>query len=132
MIRRPPRSTLFPYTTLFRSASKAFRMKLAVERLGAAPAHVARVVEETDRQRDQYVKTYYGRHRHEVTNYDLVVNAEKLGFEGAAGLIVTQARGRGWGENGTRKRGRGTATPPPSPVRGPTSPVGRPPLPHPP
>src|SRR5246500_1129273 len=25
MIRRPPRSTLFPYTTLFRSASSAFR-----------------------------------------------------------------------------------------------------------
>src|SRR3712207_9275084 len=24
MIRRPPRSTLFPYTTLFRSASKSF------------------------------------------------------------------------------------------------------------
>src|SRR3712207_7209430 len=24
MIRRPPRSTLFPYTTLFRSAGKAF------------------------------------------------------------------------------------------------------------
>src|SRR5256885_12641160 len=26
MIRRPPRSTLFPYTTLFRSNSIAFRM----------------------------------------------------------------------------------------------------------
>src|SRR3989440_2620000 len=25
MIRRPPRSTLFPYTTLFRSAERAFR-----------------------------------------------------------------------------------------------------------
>src|SRR2546425_6959121 len=25
MIRRPPRSTLFPYTTLFRSVSNAFR-----------------------------------------------------------------------------------------------------------
>src|SRR3712207_7721758 len=25
MIRRPPRSTLFPYTTLFRSAQKAFQ-----------------------------------------------------------------------------------------------------------
>src|SRR2546427_12402494 len=25
MIRRPPRSTLFPYTTLFRSSSTAFR-----------------------------------------------------------------------------------------------------------
>src|SRR5437879_12510228 len=77
-------------------ASNATRMKLAVERLGADPAHVERVVEETDRQRDRYVKTYYGRHRHEVTNYDLVVNAERLGFEGAAGLIVTEAKRRGW------------------------------------
>ena len=77
-------------------ASKPFRRKLAVERLGADPATVDRVVEETDRQRDQYVKTYYGRHRHDVTNYDLVVNAERLGFEGAAGLILAEARRRGW------------------------------------
>src|SRR5207245_9664073 len=35
-------------------ASKAFRMKLAVERLGADPAHGERVVDETDRQREQY------------------------------------------------------------------------------
>src|SRR5688572_32286720 len=34
MIRRPPRSTLFPYTTLFRSLYRA-----ALERLGAASIH---------------------------------------------------------------------------------------------
>src|SRR5256885_17194903 len=28
MIRRPPRSTLFPYTTLFRSAARDFRAAL--------------------------------------------------------------------------------------------------------
>src|SRR2546425_3476317 len=28
MIRRPPRSTLFPYTTLFRSVLKAFRVPM--------------------------------------------------------------------------------------------------------
>src|SRR3712207_8479949 len=28
MIRRPPRSTLFPYTTLFRSSPSAFRLSL--------------------------------------------------------------------------------------------------------
>jgi cytidylate kinase len=77
-------------------ASKPFRMKLAVERLGADPANVERVVDETDRRRDQYVKTYYGRHRPDVANYDLVVNTERLGFEGAAGLIVTESRRRGW------------------------------------
>src|SRR3712207_8177180 len=30
MIRRPPRSTLFPYTTLFRSTHSAYNCKLAV------------------------------------------------------------------------------------------------------
>src|SRR3989442_2490350 len=30
MIRRPPRSTLFPYTTLFRSGAKGVAMKAAV------------------------------------------------------------------------------------------------------
>jgi cytidylate kinase len=42
------------------------------------------------------VKTYYGRDRQDLTNYDLVVNAETLGFEGAAGLVVAEATRRGW------------------------------------
>src|SRR2546426_2681359 len=36
MIRRPPRSTLFPYTTLFRSEHFSYFSLLAVERLFAA------------------------------------------------------------------------------------------------
>jgi cytidylate kinase len=77
-------------------ASKPWRTKLAVERLGVDPANAAKVVEETDRRRDEYVTTYYGRARQDIANYDLVVNAERLGFEGAAGLIVAEARRRGW------------------------------------
>ena len=77
-------------------ASKPWRMRLAVERLGADPASVEQVVDETDRQRDQYVKTYYGRHRHDFVNYDLVVNTERLGLEGAAAVVVSEARRRGW------------------------------------
>src|SRR3712207_7226877 len=34
MIRRPPRSTLFPYTTLFRSLDAFFAARLGVEPLG--------------------------------------------------------------------------------------------------
>src|SRR3989449_3863107 len=128
MIRRPPRSTLFPYTTLFRSviaeaaahgrivlvgrgaqavlaqrpdalhvyvvAPKPWRMKLAVERLGVSPAEVDKVVDETDRQRDQYVRTYYGRQRQDVVNYDMVVNTEKLGIDGAAALVVAEVHRR--------------------------------------
>src|SRR5438445_3806677 len=39
MLRRPPRSTLFPYTTLFRSDSSRLHVKklLSVLRLGAGP-----------------------------------------------------------------------------------------------
>src|SRR5205823_156261 len=48
-------------------ASKPWRMQLAVERLGVDPARAEQVVDETDRQRDQYVRTYYGRPRHPAT-----------------------------------------------------------------
>jgi cytidylate kinase len=77
-------------------ASKPWRRKLAVERLGVDPASVDKVVAETDKQRDHYVKSHYGRDRHDLTNYDLVVNAETLGFEGAAALMIAEARRRGW------------------------------------
>src|SRR3989440_6687217 len=36
MIRRPPRSTLFPYTTLFRSLRAAGRVAVAARRAGPA------------------------------------------------------------------------------------------------
>src|SRR3712207_8727832 len=38
MIRRPPRSTLFPYTTLFRSVSSGGAIAVAPVRSGALPA----------------------------------------------------------------------------------------------
>src|SRR3989475_2415896 len=44
-------------------ASKPWRMKHAVERLGVDLASVEKVVGDLDRQRDQYVRTYYCRHR---------------------------------------------------------------------
>jgi len=77
-------------------AAKPWRGKLAVERLGVNPAEAERVVDETDRRRDQYVRTYYGRHRQDMVNYDLVVNTEKLGIDGAAALVVAEARRRKW------------------------------------
>jgi len=77
-------------------APRPWRMKLAVERLGVNPAEVDKVVDETDRERDQYVRTYYGRQRQDVVNYDMVVNTEKLGIDGAAALVVAEARRRSW------------------------------------
>src|SRR5437899_1740243 len=58
------------------------------ERAGLPPAEVA--------QLDQYVKTYYGRQRHAFVNYDLVVKTERVGVDGAAAVVVSEARRRGW------------------------------------
>src|SRR2546426_8117267 len=45
MIRRPPRSTLFPYTTLFRSEATRAAVQLQRERVQMVVDRVARVVE---------------------------------------------------------------------------------------
>jgi len=92
LAQRPPPDALHVYVV----ASKQWRMQLAVDRLGVDPATVEAVVDDTDRQRDQYVKAYYGRQRQDVAIYDLVVNAERLGIEGAAVVIVGEAKRRGW------------------------------------
>src|SRR2546429_6164309 len=59
MIRRPPRSTLFPYTTLFRSQTDNFRR--SSERSGQEKRQqriddfARRIVEETDETDDEDV-----------------------------------------------------------------------------
>src|SRR6266542_4420526 len=55
-----------------------------------------RIKLDTERQRDQYVKANYGRHRQDPLNYDLVLNTGRLGLEGAADLVVSEVRRRGW------------------------------------
>src|SRR3546814_2550212 len=59
MIRRPPRSTrtdtLFPYTTLFRSALKAKAVVLANNNATSGAARVQREIDEWDRQRAQNI-----------------------------------------------------------------------------
>ena len=77
-------------------ASKAFRRKIAVERLGVDPATAEKTIDETDEHRDLYVKSRYGRDRQDLTQYDLVLNAERLGFDGATDVIITEVKRRGW------------------------------------
>ncbi|PYP97018.1 MAG: hypothetical protein DMD38_06920 [Gemmatimonadetes bacterium] len=77
-------------------APKPFRRKIAIERLGIDPANVDKVMQETDEHRDQYIKTHYGRDRRDLTQYDLVLNAERLGFDGAAEVIVGEVKRRRW------------------------------------
>src|SRR3989441_8945000 len=48
MIRRPPRSTLFPYTTLFRSPDQGERDRDVVRPLALADEVIVRVLEQLD------------------------------------------------------------------------------------
>src|SRR5947199_10860453 len=52
MIRRPPRSTLFPYTTLFRSRGPASRGPLRTDRLTVAQGRCHPHLDAADRCRD--------------------------------------------------------------------------------
>src|SRR5579862_4248906 len=54
MIRRPPRSTLFPYTTLFRSAGHAPQPRLASSLRNASRARVHRSEEHTSELQSQF------------------------------------------------------------------------------
>src|SRR3712207_7791913 len=44
MIRRPPRSTLFPYTTLFRSLGSHTRLRVSEADTAMLPPHSSRLV----------------------------------------------------------------------------------------
>src|SRR2546430_12553626 len=50
MIRRPPRSTLFPYTTLFRSSFEAFARTLLGDREGALRLLTEQIAANPDRK----------------------------------------------------------------------------------
>jgi cytidylate kinase len=62
------------------------------EAVGAEEA--ARLVDDTNKQRDQWVRLHWERERRAHENFDLSVNTERLGIQGASDLIVAAARMR--------------------------------------
>src|SRR2546422_1382948 len=97
MIRRPPRSTLFPYTTLFRARRRAHRSRPAAHRsrllLLAARAHrsaeiiTARARPRLDRRHRQgTLQRATGARRRAAAGSGLAVHGtdRRLGFVGAA------------------------------------------------
>jgi len=63
-----------------------------MQRESMSADEAARLVDETNRQRDQWVRLHWERDRRAHENYDLSVNTERLGIQGAADLIVAAAR----------------------------------------
>ncbi|MEO6527010.1 MAG: cytidylate kinase-like family protein [Gemmatimonadaceae bacterium] len=66
----------------------------AITILGVAPSDAARVVDENNHQREQFVKRHWKRNWRDVANYHLCVNTAWLGLDGAADLVAQLARER--------------------------------------
>ena len=65
-----------------------------MQREGVSAEEAARLVDDTNKQRDQWVRLHWERERRAHENFDLSVNTERLGIQGAADLIVTAAKMR--------------------------------------
>ena len=64
----------------------------AARRLGVTEAEAMRVVDDTNRAREQYVRRHWNRAWQGVDNYHLCVNTSWLGIEGAADMISRAAK----------------------------------------
>jgi len=56
------------------------------------PEDAAKLVDDTNREREQWVRRHWERDWKALENYDMSVNTERLGIEGAAMLIVSAAK----------------------------------------
>src|SRR3712207_9113205 len=87
MIRRPPRSTLFPYTTLFRSGQHVGESLAGVKLVGEAVDHrdlgmLGELVDVTlgegaDHDRDQVAREHLGRVLDRLAPAELEVRSEE-------------------------------------------------------
>ena len=77
-------------------APVAYRLQRAILELGLQKGEAERTLEETDLNRSRYHREYYHRDCTDPVNYDIVLNTERVGLDGAAEIIVSQARALGW------------------------------------
>jgi len=64
----------------------------AARRLAIAEKEAEKVVDDTNRQREQYVRTYWKRSWRAYENYHLCLNTDWLSVDGAASIVVRLAR----------------------------------------
>ncbi|MFL5465891.1 MAG: AAA family ATPase [Gemmatimonadaceae bacterium] len=79
---------------VFCYASRKALIARTMQREGLSAEEAARLVDDTNKQRDQWVRLHWERDRRAHENYDLSVNTERLGIHGAVDLIVAAARMR--------------------------------------
>ncbi len=79
---------------VFCYAPRAALIAFAMSDRGVDHDEAGRIVDHTNRQRQEYVRQHFHREWRAEENYDLCVNTGTLGIDGAARLIVDVARER--------------------------------------
>lgn len=79
---------------VFCHAPRPVLIAFAMTERGVGHEEAARIVDQTNRSRQEYVRQHFHREWRAVENYDLCVNTGTLGIDGAARLIVDLARER--------------------------------------
>lgn len=74
---------------VFLRSPEAIRQQVVMERLILATDEARRRIHKTDADRAEYVRRLYHVDWRDSANYDLVINTGRLGFDGAADLIIT-------------------------------------------
>ena len=73
-------------------APRAALVARAARRLAVSDKDAEKIVDDTNRQRDHYVRTYWKRSWRAHENYHLCLNTDWLGIDGAADIVVRLAR----------------------------------------
>jgi cytidylate kinase len=77
-------------------APRDFRIRLAQQAEGLDARTAAQLMDETDASRARYHREYYGRDWDDPAHFHMMLNTGLLGLDGAARIIVAEARTRGW------------------------------------
>jgi len=72
------------------------RLARARERLGLDEDSAARRLHEADRNRERYIREFYGRAWDDALNYHMVLNTDALGYDGTVAQILKAAESLGW------------------------------------
>ncbi|MCL5108774.1 MAG: cytidylate kinase-like family protein [Chloroflexi bacterium] len=73
-------------------APRAVRIQRIAEREGLSPSQARQLVKDSDRNREGYLRTYYGVDWHDPELYDLIINTARLSVDVAADLVVKAAQ----------------------------------------
>lgn len=77
-------------------APRPFRIRLAMQAEQVDEATAERTMDQTDSHRARYHREHYGRDWDDPAHFHMVLNTGLLGLDGAAEVILAEARRRGW------------------------------------